>query len=64
MPRNSEFHMCQWVSTKPGSTIMPRPSITVAPPASTFSSTLTISPLRTWTWPSGISPMPFSIDIT
>ena len=27
MLRNSEFHMCQWVSTRPGSTIMPAPLI-------------------------------------
>ena len=33
-PRSSVFHRCQWVSTRPGATIIPRASSTAAPGAS------------------------------
>ena len=46
MLRNSVFHMCQWVSTRPGSTIMPWPSMTEAPGALRFWPTATMAPLR------------------
>jgi hypothetical protein len=33
MLRSSVFHRCQWVSTRPGATIIPRASISAAPGA-------------------------------
>src|SRR5262245_21697309 len=53
--------MCQWVSIRPGSTIMSVASITSAPGAFTSTPTATISPPRTWTEPRGRSPSAGSI---
>src|SRR4051794_5441545 len=46
MLRRSVFHMCQCVSMSPGSTIMPRPSMTLAFAALSPLPMATISPLR------------------
>ena len=64
MLRKSEFHMCQCVSTRPGRTIMPRPSSSVARGALSDLPMATISPFLTWTSPPAMSPVAASIVIT
>jgi hypothetical protein len=64
MLRSSVFHMCQWVSISPGSTIMPSPLIARAPGALSFWPTATIAPSFTCTSPLAMSPVSFSIVIT
>src|SRR4051812_22892925 len=61
MQRRNVVHMCQCVSTRPGRTMVLRPSIDIAPGARTALPTLTIAPLRTWTSPPSISPRAASI---
>ena len=58
------FHMCQWVSMRPGSTIISVASITWAPGALTSRPTAMISPSRTCTTPPAMSPSALSMVIT
>jgi hypothetical protein len=65
MPRSSVFHMCQWVSTRPGATIIPAASITLAPAgAARPVPTAAIAPLLTSTSAPATSPVPGSMVIT
>ncbi len=65
MPRSRVFHMCQCVSTRPGATIIPVASITLAPAgAARPVPTAAIAPSLTSTSPSGTSPVPGSMVIT
>ena len=54
--RSMLIQRCQWVSTKPGMQIRPRPSITSAPDTLTFSPTAAMAPSRMWTAPLAKSP--------
>ena len=65
MLRSSVFHMCQWVSTRPGATIIPVASSSVAPAgAASPVPTAAIVPPLTSTSPPGMSPVPGSMVIT
>ena len=64
MLRSSVFHMCQWVSTRPGATIIPRASSSRAPPASRPVPTAAMRPPVTRTSPSGRSPSSGSMVTT
>src|SRR5262245_11543633 len=57
MLRRSVFHICQWVSIRPGSTIMPVPLISTAPGALSFGPIATITPSRTCTSAPAMSPV-------
>src|SRR6478735_91238 len=54
--RSMLIHRCQWVSTKPGMQIRPRPSITSAPDTLTSAPTAAMAPSRMWTAPLAKSP--------
>ena len=69
MLRSRVFHRCQWVSTSPGATIIPRASSSRASgapraAASSPAPTAAMRPLVTRTSPSGMSPSPGSMVST
>ena len=61
MLRSRVFHRCQWVSTSPGATIIPRASISAAPGAVSPGPTAVIWLPCTSTSPSATSPSPGSM---
>src|SRR5262249_37039303 len=64
MLRSRLFHMCQCVSMRPGSTIMPAALIVAAPATFSFWPTAAITPSLTCTSPALMSPVPASIVMT